>query len=274
MPSDITMPQLTDTMTEGTLVKWHKKEGDKIKAGEIDRRNRNRQGDDGDGSRSTPARSRRSSCGRGKSGGRRGHRGARHGNGKSGGSEETSMPAAQLQRSPRPAAAPAPSGLQAGSRRVAARTGRGLAPRSAASLGEIHEPDHVGHGATRETASPFRRPARRHGNGGRMYVSRRWPAESPPRSDIDLQRLAGSGPGGRVVQRMSCPSRQAPKSRRAQPSSSRHALGSGENTGHSAHQDAVGHHQGPAVASKQNIPHFYETIDVEIEELTQSPRPA
>lgn len=35
MPSEITMPQLSDTMTEGTLVKWLKSEGDKVKAGEI-----------------------------------------------------------------------------------------------------------------------------------------------------------------------------------------------------------------------------------------------
>jgi pyruvate dehydrogenase E2 component (dihydrolipoamide acetyltransferase) len=34
MPAEITMPQLSDTMTEGTLVKWHKKEGDKVKNGE------------------------------------------------------------------------------------------------------------------------------------------------------------------------------------------------------------------------------------------------
>src|ERR1700689_4636760 len=34
MPVEITMPQLSDTMTEGTVVKWHKKEGDKIKAGD------------------------------------------------------------------------------------------------------------------------------------------------------------------------------------------------------------------------------------------------
>ena len=34
MPAEITMPQLSDTMTEGTVVKWHKKEGDAIKAGE------------------------------------------------------------------------------------------------------------------------------------------------------------------------------------------------------------------------------------------------
>src|SRR5438876_10791332 len=31
---DITMPQLSDTMTEGTVVKWHKKEGDKVREGE------------------------------------------------------------------------------------------------------------------------------------------------------------------------------------------------------------------------------------------------
>ncbi|HYO08094.1 MAG TPA: dihydrolipoyl dehydrogenase [Tepidisphaeraceae bacterium] len=34
MPAEITMPQLSDTMTEGKVVKWHKKEGDKIAAGE------------------------------------------------------------------------------------------------------------------------------------------------------------------------------------------------------------------------------------------------
>src|ERR1044071_10421177 len=34
MPIEITMPQLSDTMSEGTVVKWHKKEGEKVKAGE------------------------------------------------------------------------------------------------------------------------------------------------------------------------------------------------------------------------------------------------
>jgi pyruvate dehydrogenase E2 component (dihydrolipoamide acetyltransferase) len=35
MPTEITMPQLSDTMTEGTVIKWLKKEGDKVKSGEI-----------------------------------------------------------------------------------------------------------------------------------------------------------------------------------------------------------------------------------------------
>src|SRR4051812_15963514 len=34
MAAEITMPQLSDTMAEGTVVKWHKKEGDKVKSGE------------------------------------------------------------------------------------------------------------------------------------------------------------------------------------------------------------------------------------------------
>src|SRR2546421_4545655 len=35
MPSEITMPQQSDTMTEGTVVKWLKKEGDKLKEGDV-----------------------------------------------------------------------------------------------------------------------------------------------------------------------------------------------------------------------------------------------
>jgi dihydrolipoamide dehydrogenase len=34
MPAEIKMPQLSDTMTEGTVVKWNKREGDRVKAGE------------------------------------------------------------------------------------------------------------------------------------------------------------------------------------------------------------------------------------------------
>ncbi|HSZ56089.1 MAG TPA: dihydrolipoyl dehydrogenase [Tepidisphaeraceae bacterium] len=35
MPAEFTMPQMSDTMTEGAVVKWRKKEGEKIKAGEV-----------------------------------------------------------------------------------------------------------------------------------------------------------------------------------------------------------------------------------------------
>lgn len=35
MPIEITMPRLSDTMEEGTLVKWHVKVGDKVSAGDV-----------------------------------------------------------------------------------------------------------------------------------------------------------------------------------------------------------------------------------------------
>ncbi|NBV86185.1 MAG: dihydrolipoamide acetyltransferase, partial [Verrucomicrobia bacterium] len=35
MPSYIEMPKLADTMTEGTLVKWRIKTGDKVSAGDV-----------------------------------------------------------------------------------------------------------------------------------------------------------------------------------------------------------------------------------------------
>ncbi|PIS03065.1 MAG: pyruvate dehydrogenase complex dihydrolipoamide acetyltransferase [Chlamydiae bacterium CG10_big_fil_rev_8_21_14_0_10_42_34] len=35
MPFTVTMPKLSPTMEEGTIAKWHKKEGDKVQAGEL-----------------------------------------------------------------------------------------------------------------------------------------------------------------------------------------------------------------------------------------------
>jgi pyruvate dehydrogenase E2 component (dihydrolipoamide acetyltransferase) len=35
MPINVTMPALSPTMTEGNLAKWHKKEGDKVSAGDV-----------------------------------------------------------------------------------------------------------------------------------------------------------------------------------------------------------------------------------------------
>ena len=35
MPTPILMPQLSPTMEEGTLAKWHVKEGDKVRSGDI-----------------------------------------------------------------------------------------------------------------------------------------------------------------------------------------------------------------------------------------------
>ena len=62
MPVNILMPALSPTMEKGNLAKWLKKEGDKVKPGDVHRRDRDRQGDDGSTRRSTRARWPRSSC--------------------------------------------------------------------------------------------------------------------------------------------------------------------------------------------------------------------
>ena len=35
MPINVTMPALSPTMTDGTLAKWHVKEGDTVEAGDV-----------------------------------------------------------------------------------------------------------------------------------------------------------------------------------------------------------------------------------------------
>ena len=35
MPIKVLMPALSPTMTEGTLAKWHKKEGDEVESGDV-----------------------------------------------------------------------------------------------------------------------------------------------------------------------------------------------------------------------------------------------
>src|SRR5215469_10111095 len=35
MPIELLMPALSPTMTEGSIAKWHKKEGDAVKAGDV-----------------------------------------------------------------------------------------------------------------------------------------------------------------------------------------------------------------------------------------------
>jgi pyruvate dehydrogenase E2 component (dihydrolipoamide acetyltransferase) len=35
MPINVTMPRLSDTMEQGTVVKWHVKVGDKVASGQV-----------------------------------------------------------------------------------------------------------------------------------------------------------------------------------------------------------------------------------------------
>ncbi|MEL7473761.1 MAG: biotin/lipoyl-containing protein, partial [Planctomycetota bacterium] len=35
MPIEVTMPRLSDTMEQGTVVKWHVKEGEEVSTGQV-----------------------------------------------------------------------------------------------------------------------------------------------------------------------------------------------------------------------------------------------
>jgi pyruvate dehydrogenase E2 component (dihydrolipoamide acetyltransferase) len=125
----------------------------------------------------------------------------------------------------------------------------------------MSEPDNVGHGATREPATPVPPlPARRNGDD-RLRVSplaRRIAAEKR----IDLHALRGSGPGGRIVKNdvLNAGPTLVPTAPFA-------ALGSGQKEviPLTKMRAAIAKN---LVASKQNIPHFYESIDVDVEALS------
>lgn len=258
MPVEITMPQLSDTMTEGTLIKWLKKEGEPIKAGEkiaeveTDKAVMEQEVfDDGIVAALVAPEGQKVSVG-------------------SllaviaTGAENPSDIKKQYAAGSR---APAASASAPQSRREVAATRKpalaGVAENFArASTGEIREPDNVGHGATRQapTAVP---PLPHAGNGGRhpriSPLARRIAANQ----NIDLSKINGSGPGGRIVKQdvinLKSPSAPPPA-----PSSS--GNGKTQVIPLTKMRSAIAR---SLVASKQNIPHFYETIDADVEDIVK-----
>jgi pyruvate dehydrogenase E2 component (dihydrolipoamide acetyltransferase) len=271
MPSPITMPQLSDTMTEGTLVKWHKKEGDKISPGqeladiETDKATMPMEAFDSGvlavilasvGQKvkvgetigviavgnENPADIRAQYSGK-----------------------KTAAPASAPASAPRQASQPA---MAAAAVPASSGSSSSSAPHET-TRGEMHEPDHVGHGATRQPPTSVPPVSRRaEGNGHRVFISplaRRIAADK----NIDLRSLRGSGPNGRIV-------RQDIESYLSQPPAAAataggaavipQRLGGGEKQVIPLSKMRLAIAKS-LVASKQNIPHFYETVEVEIEEL-------
>jgi pyruvate dehydrogenase E2 component (dihydrolipoamide acetyltransferase) len=269
MPTEITMPQLSDTMSEGTVVKWLKREGDKVTAGEkiaeveTDKAVMEMESFDagtlavivakeGDkvavgkpiailaSSKENPADIKKS-------------QGA------------SSAPAGRVAsatlsaESSKPAPAPTP-----------------VATMEAAARSEVHESASTGHGATRETPTAVP-PIPHHGengNGNRLIVSplaRRIAADK----GIDLKQVTGSGPNGRIVQKdvlaftpkpveAPAPAKTKPEAPSA-PQPARVSRGEKQVLPLTKMRQAIAK---GLQASKQNIPHFYETIDVDVEELS------
>jgi pyruvate dehydrogenase E2 component (dihydrolipoamide acetyltransferase) len=285
MPVEITMPQLSDTMSEGTVVKWHKKEGDKVKAGEeiadveTDKATMPMEAFEGgtlaaivvpEGgkvnvgdtiavlatAKENPADVKKQFAGGAKA-------------------EAPKKQQAAEAKSEKPAAAATQSRQAAASNRVPpaqASQGGAVATLEAASHSEVHEPDHVGHGATRQpaTAVPALKGAGGNGNGhgkSRVFASplaRRIAADQ----GVDLSQLQGTGPGGRVVQRdvLNAPKGGAKKAgTAAAPTVPRVPMGQKQVIPMSKMRTAIA---AALQRSKQQIPHFYETIDVDVESVS------
>ena len=211
MPVEITMPQLSDTMSEGTLVKWLKKEGDKVKC----RRGRSPRW----------KRTRRPWRWKAFEGGTLAHIVAqRGGKGRGGKNRSRCWPPAkktrlddqetvrerigrgrrQLAASQSSPAAPGRGSATSPKARIGYQSGGGVATLVAASSGEIHEPDDVGHGATARNAAPPSRqiPGRGNSNGnGERRADRVFSPLARRIADrqgqINLSEVKGTGPNGR-----------------------------------------------------------------------------
>jgi pyruvate dehydrogenase E2 component (dihydrolipoamide acetyltransferase) len=280
MPTEITMPQLSDTMSEGTVVKWLKREGEKVTAGEkiaeveTDKAVMEMESFDA---------------------GTLAHIVAREGD-----KVAVGQPIAVLATSKEsPAdvkknyqgvtggvASATPSAPAAKAVAESSRPQSNVATIEQASSGELHEPESVvGHGATREppTAVP---PVPHHGGngngeGGRLIVSplaRRIAADK----GFDLTLIKGTGPNGRIVQKdvlafipPAAPSTTdgvasgTPATSKTPPASTpkieRVSRGQTQVVPLTKMRQAIAK---GLQASKQNIPHFYETVDVDVEELS------
>ncbi len=268
MPAEITMPQLSDTMTEGTIVSWLKNEGDAVKSGEpiveieTDKATMEYEAPES-GVLALLA---------GKAGEKIAVGGliavvATKGEDAKDVKKQFASGATKNASEATSAKAPAPS---ESSRPAPARKAEAPATMEAASSSEIHEPDEVGHGATRERATAV--PTVRRGNGDDRLKASPLARRIAADKGVDLAQVQGSGPGGRVVKAdvedfiaeggngRSVSDKPAP--------SLPPVLLSGEKNviPMTKMRTAIA---AALQRSKQQIPHFYETIDIDIEQLTQ-----
>jgi pyruvate dehydrogenase E2 component (dihydrolipoamide acetyltransferase) len=257
MPFEITMPQLSDTMTEGTVVKWLKKEGDKIKSGEVvaevetDKANMEMESSEAgvlaqivipEGGK-VPVGAAIAILATGKES------------------------PADVRKSPG-AAAPAAAAAAA----TSTPTPPPPAPVSTVTIeraasDEIHESASVGHGSgpAKSNGDSTKHPP----EAGRFRIS---PLARKIAADkgIDLASLTGSGPGGRIVQSdvlSYAPAATAPAAKASAPAlPSRILSGQKEVIPLTKMRSAIA---AQLLKSKQSIPHFYETIDIDVEDVSK-----
>src|SRR4051794_18991648 len=185
MPVEIKMPQQSDTMTEGTVVKWRKKEGDRVKSGETiaeietDKAVMEMEAFEsgtlaavlvGEGTK-VPVGGVLGVIATGKEDAAEVKK--RYSSGAP--ASASAGAAAKQQQNVAPVekqtAAPKAARAAGGAERASPKQGSGVATLEAASTGEIHEPDEIGHGATREAATAVPAVPQSGGNGHRIHVS-------------------------------------------------------------------------------------------------------
>lgn len=281
MPKEITMPQLSDTMTEGTIVKWLKKEGDKISSGDIiaeietDKATMEQEVFDSGTLASIVAKEGQKvavgapiailATGSEKVEDIR----------KSSANASGSKPAASGEQTTSKTSVPgsATQKVEGGASATGSLTATDDAPGTPAPAhgkAAMVSPDQGDHRGGVTSVTP------ENGNGERIRVS---PLARKIAADkgIDLNTLKGSGPGGRIVQKdlENAGSAAAPAAQPAVKAASPAAAGA-------ALPARVGSGQKEVVPltkmratiaqrlqqSKQQIPHFYESVDVDAEALT------
>jgi len=275
MPTEVTMPQMSDTMTEGTIVKWLKKEGDKIAAGEViaeietDKATMETESfDNGTMASIVVAEGQKAPVGAVIAVIATGKENAAEVKKKyAGKGAATAKPAAAEQ--PKAEAKSAPAAKPAKAIEAVAKqapdTGN-VATMEAATTGEIHEPADVGHGATR-TAPQAVPPVPQHdGNGHRVFASplaRRIAADK----GIDLGQVNGTGPNGRIVQDdvLNFTPSAAPAPKAAPSTAPAGPITKAQVIPMTKMRAAIA---AALQKSKQQIPHFYEVVDVDVEEIS------
>ena len=273
MPTEITMPQLSDTMSEGTVVKWLKREGDKITNGEkiaeveTDKAVMEMEAFDSGTLAVIVARE-----------GDKVAVGQPIGvlaSSKESVADVKSKYANGAATATGGAASAAPVAVPAKAAAHASSSDGPVATLEAASNSEVHERADIGHGATREAAVAVP-PVPHHGGyaaGERQIISplaRRVAAER----GIDLNLVKGTGPQGRIVQKDVLEFKLKP----AAPEAEKRKLDAPVETpvarvsrGQKVVIPLTKMRQAIAKAlqaSKQNVPHFYATIDADVEELS------